>query len=756
VPVRTSEGMTASLHTLGGGRDAGLYYVNDPNREARPKSRDEYYVRDGGGTWWSTGETIVRHGAEIDKETFRDLCGGIDPSTGRPLVRGSGPGHRAGWDVTFSAPKSLSVLWMAGDENQRAMLQELHRAAVQDALGFLVKERLVEVRLGQGGYIRQAPVDVIVGRFDHITSREGDPNVHTHAVIMNVAGCQDQKTFRTLEPEKLFDCQLLVGAAFRASLARRLAENGFSLRVAGRNQFEIAGIPENVIETFSKRSHQIEERVGRDASGAQKELAALATRGSKDKVPVGDVLEQRWREELAKIGIDPWKKARDFVPSREIDTIVERDFDPPEIDGTGPVAVAASKLFRHQNVVTRKELLHGALVEASFLAVGIDQVWAELQSYEERGILHRLAGEERTECWTTPSIAAAEASLLRAADRSDEHDWFRTDALETALANAPHLSEEQAQAIRFSANRDGVAICEAPAGTGKTVLTRALVEAAHRSGLKVLGLTPTWIAADELSKSCGIDAQAIAKWRHDYVRGQSSAIDAKTVIVIDEIGLAGVRELDSVLTVAHEAHAKVVCFGDRRQLQSVQGGSALRAVADVVARGAVLSQVRRQEVSWQRAASMVMAKGDPEAGLRAYAKNERLELVSGEAGAQARVIQVWNEYRAAHGDDVLIVTRRNSDAAILNKAARVVLRAEGLLLGPNLSLLAVGRDKKIGPIELAQGDRIRFGENLPQFRIRNGTRGTIERIGLDRDQSKVAVRLDDGCGFRRSRPGIMG
>jgi ATP-dependent exoDNAse (exonuclease V) alpha subunit len=95
-------------------------------------------------------------------------------------------------------------------------------------------------------------------------------------------------------------------------------------------------------------------------------------------------------------------------------------------------------------------------------------------------------------------------------------------------------------------------------------------------------------------------------------------------------------------------------------------------------------------------------------------------------------------------DDVLIITRRNSDAAILNKAARVVLRAEGLLLGPNLSLPAVGRDKTIGPIELAQGDRIRFGENLPQFRIRNGTHGTIERIGLDRDQSKVAVRLDDG------------
>ena len=213
--------------------------------------------------------------------------------------------------------------------------------------------------------------------------------------------------------------------------------------------------------------------------------------------------------------------------------------------------------------------------------------------------------------------------------------------------------------------------------------------------------------------------------------------------MIDEIGVAGVRELESVLNAAHEAHAKVVCFGDRRQLEAVPGGSALRAVVDVVARGAVLSQVRRQEVAWQRAASMVMAKGDSEAGLRAYASNGKLELVSGEAEAQACVIQAWNDYRPAHGDDVLIVTRRNVDAAALNKAARSVLRTEGRLLGRDLSLPAVGRDRKIGAIELAQGDRIRFGENLPQFRIRNGTRGTIEHIRSDVGVVH-AVRVDDG------------
>ncbi|PSO21431.1 conjugal transfer protein [Bradyrhizobium sp. MOS003] len=559
---------------------------------------------------------------------------------------------------------------------------------------------------------------------------------------MNTARCGAK--YRTLEPEKLFEYQLVIGAAFRASLAHRLAAVGFSLREAGRNQFEIAGIPQSTIETFSKRSRQIEELVGRDATGAQKEMAALATRGSKDEVPVGEILEARWKEELAQTGADPWKAARDYVPAREISAAVERDLDPPEIEGAGPVAIAASKLFRHQSVISRKELVHGALIEAGIRARGIDQVWEELRSYEECGILRKLTDEKRAEYWTTPAIAVAEASLLRSADRLDEQDWFRRDSVEAALADAPYLAQEQADAVRFAANRDGVVICEAPAGTGKTVMTQALVEAGRRSGLKILGLAPTWVAADELSKSCGIEACAVAKWRYDHEREIGSKIDAHTLIVVDETGLAGVRDLEKILSIAHQSHAKVVCLGDRRQLQAVPGGSALKAIADVIARGAVLSQVRRQTVEWQRAASMVMARGDSFAGLRAYAEHRNLELVSGEAMAQARVIEIWSKYRREHGDDVLIVTRRNSDAAALNGAARATLRTEGRLVGEDLSLPAIGRDKKIGTIELAQGDRIRFSENLPEFRIRNGTRGTIERMTRNDADVQVAVRLDGG------------
>ena len=247
--------MTATLHALGCGRGAGAYYTEDSNREARPRSRDNYYTRDGNGTWWSSGSSLVRNGEAIDKETFRDLCGGFNPRTGKRLVRGAGERHRAGWDITFSTPKSFGILWAAGTAEQRAALEKIQQDAVDEALELLIAERLVEVRLGAGGHRREAPDDIVVAKFPHFTSREGDPACHVHSVLLNVGRAAGK--YLTLEPKRTYEHQLVLGAAFRSSLAERLAEMGFSLREAGRDQFEIAGIPEAMIEAFSKRSQQL-------------------------------------------------------------------------------------------------------------------------------------------------------------------------------------------------------------------------------------------------------------------------------------------------------------------------------------------------------------------------------------------------------------------------------------------------------------------------------------------------------------------
>lgn len=754
--------MTASLHTLGAGASAGAYYTNDPYRETQ--NRDEYYAQDGGGRWWTSAGSVVRNGAAIDLASFQDLCAGRDPRTGGSLVRGAGEGHRAGWDVCLTAPKTFSILWAGGGANQRAQLEAIHGAAVTEALDFLREEGLVEVRLGAGGYLREQPTDLVVGRFNHYTTRDGDPNCHTHCVMINAAQCTDNK-YRTIEPTKLFEWQKVVGSAFRVALAEGLSrEFGLSLRSAGQGQFEIRGIPDAVIAAFSKRSAAIEAAIGGDrtsVSGSQKEVAALSTRATKADLPTGAELEQRWRQELASFDLDPWVAVRmasrarsadqDRAYDPEQDVGREPDFDPPEIAGGTPVARAGSALFRHQNVVDRKSLIEQALNEASLHGIGIAAVRAEIVALEQQGDLVRLSPSDGEACWTTPGIAAAEAALLRAADRPEARSRFQPEALAAAIDAAPELSAEQCEAVIHVAGPDagGVSVLEAGAGTGKTTTARVVVEAAKASGLTVIGLAPSWVAAQELAASTGIETFAIAKWRSDLEHGRIPPLDSNTLVLCDEAGMVGTKDMAFVLgtvAAAPNGGARAILLGDRRQLAAVPGGSALRVVVDVLGRHATLTEVRRQVVPWQRAASILMARGEVEAGLRAYGRHERIELVSGATAAQDEVIALWTAARERYGNsEVLIVTRRNRDAAALNTAARAVLRAEGQITRADVEVRARDRENKPATLNLAIGDKIRFGEGIRRHGIRNGTRGTVEMIGADeKGEVRITVRLEDG------------
>lgn len=743
--------MTASPHRLGAGPEAGAYYTNDSAREARPDRRDEYYAKDGGGVWWSTGETVVRNGAGIDIQSFRDLCAGLDPRTGKALVRGAGASHNAGTDITMTPGKSVSVLWTAGDARQREIIEAAHRRAVSRALRLVVDEEMIVVRSGAGGAMRHKPSDLIVALFDHYTTREGDPNLHSHCVVMNVAGAPAEALsgryrYRhlTTDPEQVFKLQRMIGAAYRAELASELALHlGTQFREAGQGQWEIAGIHQKVLTAFSKRSVQIEAFAGPNASPAQREVAALATRKGKEQIPTGDELEARWRSELAALGVDPWEQMRERAVAVEPD-LWDPPFDPPELPGDSPVALAASSLFQTESVIERRDLLQRAFELAGLAGVSPDIVEAELAALQNDGRLLRLDDEVGPQRWTTPAIAACEAAMLRAALRPDERDWITPPALDKALAAATHLSGEQQDAVKMTASRDGVVILEAGAGTGKTTTARALVDAARGSGLTVIGLAPSWVAADELAASTGISAQAVARWRHDRDRGQAIPLDDRTLLIFDEAGMVGTRDMEAVLTAARDAGSKVVLVGDRRQLASVAGASALRAVAGMVERSAVMTEVRRQEADWQKAATVVMAQGDSAAGLHAYAMQDRVELVSGDEAAQARTIAAWQELRQLHGDDVLIITRRNADVADLNRRARAALRQEGRL-GPDLiTLPSIDRSDNKVDLPLAVGDRIRFGETLPQHGIRNGNRGTIRAISGAPESPLVTLDLDDG------------
>ncbi len=507
----------------------------------------------------------------------------------------------------------------------------------------------------------------------------------------------------------------------------------------------MTGIDQALIDAFSKRSREIEAAARPEATAAQKEIAALRTRGGKEELPTGEALEARWREELAVLTADPWRDALDpdrrleTSPAHEPEREREAFLDPPELLGESPAHVAASSLFQHETVIDRRRLLERAFVEASLKGQGPDAVYGEIANLEETQALVPLAAE----VWTTPAIAACEASLLRAAERPHEREWISPTAVEEAIAAAAYLTPEQAEAVREVGRNDGVAIIEAGAGTGKTTTAKVIVDVARRSGLSARA--PSWVAADELTNSTGVKSVAIAKWRFDRAHAKGFALDENTLILVDESGMTGTRELSAILVAAKDAGCKVALLGDRKQLAAVPGGSPLKAVSDIIRRNAVLDGVRRQKVEWQRAASVVMARGDAEAGLRAYADRDRALFVEGAEAARSRTIALWTELRSRHGEDVLIATRRNRDAAALNAQAREVLRREERLRGEDIEAPSINREDKRVPLALAVGDRVRFGETLSAHAIRNGTRATVAAIDRAPDgEIHAAFDLEDG------------
>jgi conjugative relaxase-like TrwC/TraI family protein len=769
--------MTATIHDLSSGRNAGSYYTSDPRREALPHRRDEYYVgtgspdgNAGGGIWWSSGQTIVEHGAPVDAEVFRDLCAGLDPRTGdgprtaKGLVRGAGEGHRAGWDITFSAPKTVGLLWAAGNERQRSIIQAAHRGAVDRALAFVEREGLLDVRLGAGGARRERPTDVLIACFDHVTSREGDPNLHTHSVILNVALSADGR-YRTLEPRSLYAWQKTVGAAYRMHLSEELHRAGFLVRQAGRSQFEIAGIRQDLIDRFSKRGAQIEAVVGdrADVSGRQKEIANLATRQGKELVPTGDALEARWREEFADDRDLLWNQAltsergrqhavvpnqpssnRDHLNPGEGGAHLEDFPVTPEVDGASPVARAASELLHHEIVIDRRRVLERAFALASLEGCGEQAVLNELTSLEAQNRLLPLATDAtRDAVWTTPELARLETEMLDAVQRANERVWLTEEAIETALLHSPHLAGEQIEAVRAAGTRNGVALLQAGAGTGKTTTARPIVEAAELSGLKVLGLAPSWVAADELRKSTGIPAVAIAKWLHGRKHGVALPLDEHTLVIVDEASMVGTRDMAAILIAARQTKAKVLLVGDQRQLEAVGAGGPLRIVADALNREATLAQVRRQQIAWQREASIAMSKGDVATGVQAYFDHGAIETAEGRDATLARSISAWAELRRRHRGDVLMITRRNKDVADLNRSARALLKAEGRLAHKEIMLPSINREGKIVQIPIAVGDSLRFGQSHPALALRNGSLLTVKAVINRGDSARVILQFSD-------------
>jgi Ti-type conjugative transfer relaxase TraA len=396
--------------------------------------------------------------------------------------------------------------------------------------------------------------------------------------------------------------------------------------------------------------------------------------------------------------------------------------------------LALDAITHQQSTFTRRDMAKFAHRHSE----GIDQFNQVLDAIHNTPDLVELGQDERGEDrFTTRQMIEAEQRLHRAAEsmagreRHELNDRHRQAALAYAKQRGLVLSGEQADALAHVTDGRDLGVVVGHAGTGKSAMLGVAREAWEAAGYEVRGAALSGIAAENLESGSGIASRTIASLEHGWEQGRD-LLSQSQVLVIDEAGMVGTRQLERVLSHAAEAGAKVVLVGDPRQLQSIEAGAAFRSIHERHG-GVEIGEIRRQREDWQRDATRDLATGRTGNALEAY----RGSVHEAQTREQARddLIDRWDRDRqAAPERSRIILTHTNDEVRALNEAARERMRSGGDL-GDEVRV-TVERGKR----NFASGDRVMFLQNERGLGVKNGTLGTIEQVSAQ----SMSVRTDDG------------
>ena len=347
------------------------------------------------------------------------------------------------------------------------------------------------------------------------------------------------------------------------------------------------------------------------------------------------------------------------------------------------------------------------------------------------------------ERYTTREMLAVES---RMAERAQEMADTRTHRVgegtrEAVLERHSYLSAEQQEAVRFITSEKSIEALTGFAGAGKSAAIAAARDAWQSEGYRVLGGALSGIAAENLQRESGVESLTLASWEKTWREGRER-LGKRDVLVIDEAGMVGSRQLERIVSEAAERGAKVVLVGDAEQLQPIEAGAAFRAIAERVGYQE-LSGIRRQREAWQREASGDFAHGEPGRAFDRYQERGAIHLGDNRAKAKEDLIKSWAEYRAAQGvkkagKASLILAHTRADVRELNLQARAILRERGELgqearvevareLAADDGTISIERGERY----FAQGERVMFLKNDRELGVKNGSLGTVAEVNKD-------------------------
>lgn len=700
----------------------------------------EYYTKSGEppGLWLGSGATQLGLTGRVEPEEFSRLFAGFSPDGERKLVQNAGEeSRRPGWDLTFSAPKSVSVAWSQADPAFGDEIRASHLEAVTKALAY-IEEHCGHTRRGKGGILRQKS-KLIAAAFEHSTSRSLDPQLHTHVLLLNI-GIAPNGFSGAITSQEIYQHKMAAGAIYRAELAYQI-ESRLGLETErNRTWFELVGVAKELVSHFSKRRQEVEAALALSGYSSAKaaEIAALDSRGVKEQICRKELFKS-WRKDGETIGWGPeaFRQLRESSePFHEVSAEAAAD---------NCLAEALDSITQGNSYFSERELVRRSAEFAQGTGLGSDRVLDRVREFIENEAVP-LQNERGYPQFTTKEVLACEMQLIKRVEEArTSRDWFipewlieknltsRDQSQMTGSFTKPRfeLNDGQKEAVRHITSGTAPIVCvEGDAGTGKTTMLGEARKLWQGANLKVIGASLSGKAADGLSEGAGIESYTIAKLLYQIDSGKQT-LTPSTVLVIDEAGMVGTRMMLRIVDEARSAGAKLVLVGDSKQLQPIEAGGPFRMISERVGR-AEMTTIIRQKEEWQKDVVKALSKGEAKKALNELNERGCLHIADDREAAIESLVQDWGKDGLVDPENTLVLAGTNKDTYQLNRKIQAVRLAEGQLGDETLS-----NDHAV----FRENDRVIFTRNSGPLGVRNGNMGTI--VGLNRDLDAIAVRLSD-------------
>ena len=769
--------------------------------------RDGYYAKDdpdhkAASAWAGKGAAELGLDGPVDADVFRTVLEGKVPDgSGQQLGRRGKDGaiaHRPGRDLTFSAPKSVSLAALVGGDKR---IVDAHDRAVKATLGWIEKNA-AETRMQDkesGKMVRAGGQEIVAATFRHDTSRNLDPQLHTHAVLANMVrgpdGTGDGK-WRTMANEGLYERQKLIGMLYRNELASGLSRLGYDIeKTHADGRFEIGGVSRAVVEAFSTRRAEIEAAMAERNLGTPAdnprlaERSALMTRAAKRDID-RDELTGVWEKQAADLGFDAAalvaeaesKTAAPAMTARETaretgaegpGTVVvegavadrspapDRGLEAGTSRSPGPaseaVAWAMEHLSEREAVFARADLLASALAHAPG-RITIAEAEREVAALEKAGALHAVSLPGAEDALATDRTVGEEretVAMMRAGSgqgRAPMRGW----AVQGHLNKGP-LTAGQKDAVKLILSaKDRVVGVQGYAGTGKTTMLDRARVLAGKKGYRMLGLAPSASAVKTLAAEAGIESETLQRFlaRNAGVaegrltkRGakEMRAAFAKTILVVDEGSLASTVQARDLLRIANEIRIpRVVLVGDAKQLDAVDAGKPFAQLQGAGLRTATMDEIMRQRDPALKEAVEASLKGDIARAFEKLGPNVAEVKPDNIAGA---VAARWLKLSAEERENTGVMAPSHALRQEINGHIRERLAREGRIHGPAMAaerLVSKGytNAEKALAGNYAAGDVVAFHRPYKRIGVDKGDERRV--AGVDHKAHTVLLEGTDG------------